>query len=72
MALGAAATYFLISHAVGEIGEAAVGKRPLLDTQMFWYIIIPVFLPIIAGLCLFGWYAWKGEYDAIPRDSEQF
>ncbi|MCC7464954.1 MAG: hypothetical protein IT261_01715 [Saprospiraceae bacterium] len=42
----------------------------MLDTQMFWYIIIPIFLPIILGLLLFGWYAWKGEYDVIARDSE--
>ncbi len=70
IALGAVVIYLLFHQAGKEIAEAAAGKRPLLDTQMFWYIIIPIFLPIILGLLLFGWYAWKGEYDAIARDSE--
>jgi len=68
--LGALIIYLLFTRAGLEIGEAVAGKRPLLDTKMFWYIIIPIFLPIIIGLCLFGWYAWKGEYDVIARDSE--
>jgi predicted Na+-dependent transporter len=70
IALGAIVIYLLFSQAGIEITEANAGKRPLLDTQMFWYIIIPIFLPIIVGLLLFGWYAWKGEYDVIARDSE--
>ena len=35
-----------------------------IDNKMFWYVILPVFTPIMAGLGLFGWYAWKGAYDA--------
>lgn len=70
IALGVAAIYMLVSRAGLEIGEAVAGKRPLLDTKMFWYIIIPIFSPIMIGLCIFGWYAWKGEYDIIARDSE--
>lgn len=65
--LGVAAIYMLVHRAGIEIGEAAAGKRPLLDTKMFWYIIVPIFSPIMLGLCLFGWYAWKGEYDKIER-----
>lgn len=68
--LGLMTIYMLFSRAGIEIAEATAGKRPLLDTQMFWYIIIPIFTPIMIGLCLFGWYAWKGEYDLIARDSE--
>jgi hypothetical protein len=60
--LGAFAIYLLVSRAVLEISEAQAGKRPLLDTKMFWYIIIPIFSPILIGLSLFGWYAWKDEY----------
>jgi len=70
LVLGAITIYMLFSRAGLEISEAVAGKRPLLDTKMFWYIIIPIFLPIMIGLCLFGWYAWKGEYDVIARDSE--
>ncbi len=30
-----------------------------------WIIIITVFTPIAIGLMIFGWYAWKGEYDRL-------
>ena len=65
IALAAAAIYLLISRASLEIGEAAAGKRPLLDTRMFWYIIVPIFSPILLGLGLFGWYAGRGEYGGL-------
>ena len=70
IALGAIIIYLLFSRAGFEIAEATAGKRPLLDTHMFWYIIIPIFLPIMIGLLLFGWFAFKGEYDIVARDSE--
>ena len=64
--LGLAAIAGMVLRAGTEITEAQQGLRPLLDTQMFWYIIIPVFSPIMLGLCLFGWYALKDEY--VPVD----
>lgn len=67
MFLGLAVIYMMVSRAGVEIAEAAAGKRPLLDTKMFWYIIIPIFAPTMLGLTLFGWYAWKGEFDRIER-----
>ncbi|MCE2821341.1 MAG: DUF6814 family protein [Bacteroidota bacterium] len=70
IALGVAAVYMMASQAGTEISAAAAANKAVLDTKMFWYIIIPIFAPIMAGLCLFGWYAWKGEYDVIVRDSE--
>ncbi|MFM8374222.1 MAG: DUF6814 family protein [Bacteroidota bacterium] len=70
IALGVAAVYMMASQAGKEIAAAVAANKAVLDTKMFWYIIIPIFAPIMAGLCLFGWYAWKGEYDIIARDSE--
>lgn len=70
IALGVAAAYMMASQAGTEISSAAAANKAILDTKMFWYIIIPIFAPIMAGLCLFGWYAWKGEYDVIARNSE--
>jgi uncharacterized Tic20 family protein len=32
-----------------------------------WVIIITIFTPIAAGLSIFGWYAWKGEYDEAAK-----
>ncbi len=28
-----------------------------------WIIIIGIFTPIAVGFSIFGWYAWKGEYE---------
>lgn len=67
IALGAIAIYLMATQANAEIATAIKNDKAVLDTKMFWYIIIPIFTPIMLGLCLFGWYAWKGEYDRIER-----
>ena len=68
--LGIAAVYLMARQMNHEINVAIEAKKAVLDTKMFWYIILPIFTPIMAGLCIFGWFAWKGEYDVIARDSE--
>lgn len=65
IALGLVVIYLMFSQAGTEIAKAVKDNKAVLDTQMFWYIIIPIFAPIMFGLCLFGWYAWKGEYDRV-------
>ena len=69
IALGLAVVYLMFSQAGTEIAAAVKNNKAVLDTQMFWYIIIPIFTPIMFGLCLFGWYAWKGEYDQIDVEA---
>lgn len=32
-----------------------------------WVILIGIFLPIMAGLAIHGWYSVKGEYDAAEE-----
>ncbi|MEI6412464.1 MAG: DUF6814 family protein [Bacteroidota bacterium] len=65
IALGLVVIYLMFSQAGVEIAKAVKDNKAVIDTQMFWYIIIPIFTPIMLGLCLFGWYAWKGEYDRV-------
>lgn len=36
-----------------------------------WIIIIGIFSPIVIGLVIFGYYAFKGEYDHLPEDSTE-
>ena len=69
IALGLAVVYLMFSQAGPEIAAAVKNNKAVLDTQMVWYIIIPIFTPIMLGLCLFGWYAWKGEYDQIEVEA---
>ena len=58
MLLGPVTIYFLISTAISEIKA-----KPVIDTQIQWGIFIFVFIPISLGLMIFGYFAWKGEYE---------
>lgn len=54
------AVYLMVHQASAEFAAS-----PALDTRIFWYTIVPVFIPIMAGLGLFGYYCLKGEYDEV-------
>ena len=55
--------YFLVSGAISNIDPA--GKKDI-NNPIIWIIIIAIFTPIAIGLMIFGWYAWKNEYDKLP------
>jgi hypothetical protein len=71
MAFGFAAIYLMFRQAGTEIAQAVAENKAVLDTKMFWYVIIPIFTPIMAGMCIFGWYAFQGEFDQIARRSAE-
>ena len=60
MALGPATILLLIISAARNI--SAEGSQDI-NKPLPWIIIIAVFTPVAIGLTIFGWYAWKGEYD---------
>ena len=60
--------YELISGAVANIDAA--GKKDI-NNPVIWVIIIAIFTPIAIGLVIFGWYAFRGEYDHLPRKSKE-
>ena len=66
MLLGPAAVYYLLQTAASEIA-----KKPVIDTKIQWGVFVIVFIPIAFGMVLFGWYAFKGEYDHLPERSEE-
>lgn len=35
------------------------------EDYVFWIVILVIFIPIIIGFILFGYYAAKGEYDRV-------
>ena len=51
------AEYFLIA----AVFNGALVKDPASNI-IFGATVIPVSIPIMIGLGLFGYYAWKGEY----------
>lgn len=57
--IGIASVVLLIFSAMNNINKSTgdIGK------PLPWIIIIIIFTPIAIGLVVFGWYAWKGQYD---------
>jgi hypothetical protein len=65
--LGPASIIFMFMQAVDKVGLAPDGVAKT-NTALQWGIILFIFIPISAGLVIFGWYALKGEYDKLPED----
>jgi Family of unknown function (DUF6814) len=68
MLAGPAIIYLLLHGAIVNIESG--GKKDI-NNPVIWVIIIAIFTPIAIGLMIFGWYAFKGEYDRIPESSEE-
>jgi hypothetical protein len=64
--LGPLAIFYLIKTAAEEIA-----KKPVIDTKIQWIVFVVVFIPIAIGLMIFGWYAFKGQYDHLPESSAE-
>ena len=59
IAFGPLILYYLI-----KTGASEIAKKPGIDTKIQWGVFIGIFIPIAAGIVLFGYYALKGEYDS--------
>ena len=68
--LGPAIILFLVMQAIEKIASATEGIART-NTTLQWSIIIIIFIPICAGLMIFGYYGLKGEYDKLPQSSEE-
>jgi len=66
--LAPAIIYILVSGAVTHIDP--LGKKDI-NNPIIWIIIITIFTPIAIGLMIFGWYAFKNEYEHLPESSEE-
>lgn len=60
--------YELINGAITHIDPAGTKD---INNPVIWFIIIAIFTPIAIGLVIFGWYAFRGEYDHMPKNSEE-
>jgi len=68
--LGPVIMLFLFSQAIEKIAASTEGIART-NTTLQWSIIILIFLPICAGLMIFGYYGFKGEYDKLPTSSDE-
>lgn len=64
MVLGPVAITILVWGAITNISLS--GKEDI-NKPLPWIIVIAIFTPIAIGLTVFGWYAWKGEYEQKNR-----
>lgn len=65
MLLGPLAIAFLVYEA-----SRRIAANPVQDVYLPWVIIVMVFAPVAAGMSVFGYYAFKGEYDT--REDELY
>ncbi len=63
MILAPVAAWLLTSEGIKKMAAAAPADKTNTTTQ--WLILIIIFLPVMAGLLLFGWYAVKGEFEDV-------
>ena len=68
--LGPVIILFLIMQAIEKVAAASEGIART-NTTLQWSIIILIFIPICAGLMIFGVYAFKGEYERLPTSSDE-
>ena len=57
--------------AISAIQNIDLAGKSDIQKPIPWIIIIAVFTPIAIGLMIFGWYAWKGEYQHLPERSDE-
>ncbi|HEV7381256.1 MAG TPA: hypothetical protein VGN64_15770 [Dyadobacter sp.] len=67
--LGPVIILFLIYQAIEKVAASTSGIDRM-NTSLQWGIIILIFIPICAGLVIFGLYSFKGEYDRLPKSSD--
>ena len=68
MFLAPAIIWFLASQAIQKIAAATTLTKSNVTLQ--WVIILTIFTPICIGFFIFGYYAFKGEYDLLPASSK--
>ena len=68
MILGPLAMGFLLMQALDKV-SLAHDDMERTNTILQWGIILFIFFPISIGFMVFGYYAWKGEYDQLADHS---
>jgi hypothetical protein len=68
--LGPIIGWQVISQGMQKISAAAEGVATT-NTILQWSIIWTIFTPIGLGLMIFGYYAYKGDYDHLPESSAE-
>lgn len=60
---GVALALYLPYQAITKLNSVQATQ----EDYVFWIVILVIFIPIIIGFILFGYYAAKGEYGQVKR-----
>ena len=62
----------MVGLIVRAIHEFSVAKPlEMEELQVFWPVVIIIFIPIAIGFSIFGWYSIQNLYDKLPESSEE-
>ena len=61
MLAGAGLAVFLPFKAITALSTAKASS----EDYVFWIVIVAIFIPIVVGFILFGYYSLKGEYNSL-------
>ncbi|MBC7850469.1 MAG: hypothetical protein H7Y31_12080 [Chitinophagaceae bacterium] len=59
----------IITLVLGAITYIDSNGKKDINNPIIWIIIISIFTPIAIGLMIFGWYAFKDDYQKLPDSS---
>jgi cellobiose-specific phosphotransferase system component IIC len=65
--LAIAATYFFIKIGMKEMSASNVVAAKLMTNRIQWIILIAIFLPIMYGLGIYGYRAFRGVFDNMEK-----
>lgn len=66
MLLAPGLVVFMVWQAADKINRATDATRSNITLQ--WVIILFIFIPICAGLLIFGYYSFKDEYNTNRKE----
>ncbi len=65
--LAMAATFFFIKIGIDEMSASKVAAAKLTTNRIQWTILIVIFLPIMYGLGIYGYRAFRGVFDNMEQ-----
>ena len=60
----------VVALLLGAAQNIDVDGKADINKPLPWIIIIAIFTPIAIGMGVFGWYAFKGEYEQLDIEQD--
>ena len=60
----------VVALLAGAVQNIDLDGKADINKPLPWIIIIAIFTPIAIGMGVFGWYAFKGEYEQLDLEQD--